>query len=127
MDIPESFTHDLYLKIATRANYLIRYQLYNNLKENKEKDPKSILNQINKDSITEEVCAYYKVPEDDNYILMLERAYYVFLKDKTFSERLQAISQTDNKLIDAILNGVEMPGMNNNELSDTKISVSFNL
>lgn len=137
IDIPEDFTYDLYIRIFNRITLIVRAKLYKNLrKESPRRAPqkeaiKAALGRVNSRKITDQVCRLYKIKkaEDDDYVLMLERLYYAFLKDKQFAEATDFAKQKNEILVKSILAGMEIPTMRQNvySLSDKAIVVHFSL
>jgi len=119
IEIPKDMTCELYLKIFIRISSLIRRQLYKRIREinthmpPQEKGIKEALETVSSSHIAERICKKYEVikSEDDDYTLLLERVYYVHLKDRKFCEESDKEKLKNQKLIEAIFAGVEIPEM----------------
>eukprot|EP00826_Nyctotherus_ovalis_P064388 TRINITY_DN9443_c0_g2_i3.p1 TRINITY_DN9443_c0_g2~~TRINITY_DN9443_c0_g2_i3.p1 ORF type:complete len:188 (-),score=53.87 TRINITY_DN9443_c0_g2_i3:246-809(-) len=135
IDIPKDFTHELYIRIFNRITFIVRGRLYKKLKKASPHRPpqkeviKAALEKVNSRKITDQVCRLYKVkkPEDDEYVLLLERVYYAFLKDKQFAEATDFAKQKNEVLVKSVLAGMEMPTMKQDVscMSDKAIVVHF--
>lgn len=139
IDISKSLTPDIYLKIFRRITANIRHKMYEKVRLLKKGFGKSlsqseiqkITSEIKKLNFKDKVCKKYNIEkeEDENYAIILKRAYYAYLMNEKFNEQSDMDKIWNDKLIVAILKNWLIPDMDKNpeDFTDENLFVFFGI